>query len=238
MPIIAAEGKKLYFAHVPKVGGSSVVDYLTRRFGGPLAMNGGAFDNGARQPDMIVSPAHMTARSAAIMLLEDVDHSFTVVRDPLSRMLSQYRFQTGVSRMSRLGFSTWLRIVLAAARRDPRVYDNHIRPQSDIVPQDAVVFRFENRFEDMIAWLDEVTGRPAPEIGMQHLLKRARAPLAVRREDVERIAEFYRVDYERFGYAPPDPAEYPRDGVAPLRGLLGAAAALPLVAWQHRKWLR
>jgi hypothetical protein len=37
MPYVTAAGKLIYFAHVPKAGGSSVENYLAARFG-PLAM--------------------------------------------------------------------------------------------------------------------------------------------------------------------------------------------------------
>ncbi|WP_282063806.1 sulfotransferase family 2 domain-containing protein [Roseobacter litoralis] len=238
MPIITAGEKKLYFAHVPKVGGTSVVDYLTRRFDGPLAMNGSGFYNSGSKADMIIAPAHITARTAAVMLPHDIDHSFTVVRDPLSRMLSQYRFQAGISRMSQFGFSTWLRIVLQAARLDPRVYGNHIRPQSDIVPEQAVVFKLENRFTDMIVWLDEITGQPAPEVGVGHLLKREKAAVTVLRQDAEVIAAYYRADYERFGYALPDFDTYSNDTRVALRRLAGAGVAYPLVKRQQRRWVQ
>jgi len=238
MPLIVAHGKRLFFAHVPKVGGSSVSDYLNRRFDGPLAMNDSAFQQGPGPRDTIISPQHLTARTVATLLGPDVDHSFTVVRDPLARVLSQFRFQTGHSRISRLGFSTWLRIALAAARRDPRVYDNHMRPQTDIVPQDARVFRLENGFTDMIAWLDEVTGHPRPDIEMGHLLKRKSAPIPILRQDGELIADFYREDYDRFGYERPDFASYDPDPRAALRSAAGAVLAYPLVKAQQRRWLK
>ncbi|WP_282063789.1 sulfotransferase family 2 domain-containing protein [Roseobacter litoralis] len=238
MPLITADDKKLYFAHVPKVGGSSVVDYLTRRFGGPLAMNGSEFYKTKTKADMIMAPSHITAKTAAIMLPRDIDHSFTVVREPLSRILSQYRFQIGVSRMSQFGFSTWLRIVLSAARRDPRVYDNHIRPQSDMVPDQSMVFKFENKFSDMITWLDKITGQPAYDVEIGHLLKRKRPPIPILRQDVETIVAYYLADYERFGYAIPDFDEYDHDSKSQLRGMIGETVAYPLVKWQHRKWLK
>jgi hypothetical protein len=33
MPLIIKPGYTIYFAHVPKAGGTSVEDYLVRRFG-------------------------------------------------------------------------------------------------------------------------------------------------------------------------------------------------------------
>lgn len=238
MPLIVANGKRLFFAHVPKVGGSSVSDYLTRRFDGRIAMNDSRFLQSPGRRDTIVSPQHLTARTVATLLGADLDHSFTVVRDPLSRVLSQFRFQTGHSRISRLGFSTWLRIVLDAARTDPRVYDNHIRPQSDIVPQDAKVFRLENGFGDMIGWLDEVTGTTRPDITIGHLLKREQTPVRVTRQDAALIAAFYHEDYTRFGYDTPDPDGYDSDRRARTRDVLAAGIAAGLVKAQRRKWLK
>jgi len=238
MPLVVINGIRLFFAHVPKTGGSSVSDYLTRRGETPLAVNDGGFPGAHRQRDTIVSPQHMTARTVATLLPCDIDHSFAVVRDPLSRILSQFRFQAGHSRISRLGFSTWLRIVVHAARRDPRIYDNHIRPQTDMVPAGAVVFRLENGFTDMISWLDDVTRTTRPDIEMDHLLKRRTDPVTVLKQDAALITDFYRADYERFGYDMPSPDTYATDPAAAWRSTLGAATAYPLVNAQRRKWLK
>lgn len=209
MPLITAAGKRLFFAHVPKTGGSSVEDYLLRRYGGPLSLRDVTHWEKDRKRGLIALSTHFTARDLDDVLPHDVDFLFAVVREPLSRMKSQFRFQAGVSRTRRFDFATWARIMLAAHDRDPRVYQNHIRPQSDLVRRGSEVFKLEDGFEDMIAWLDTVTGAAAPEIKMGHLLKKAHEPIAMSREDAQLIVDFYAADYERFGYARPDLSDFP-----------------------------
>jgi hypothetical protein len=243
MPLLVHEGRTLFFAHVPKTGGSSVTDYLEKRFG-PLSMieaftaEGRLVSREAAHGDVVIPVDHLTARAIAPFLPRDLAHSFAVVREPVARILSEFRFQSGRSVMSRLGFATWLRVMLAAARIDPRIYENHIRPQGDLVPEGAKVFRLEDGFEPLVAWLDSVTGSRAPGLRIEHLLKSARTPIPLRRQDVEAIRRFYAEDYRRFGYADPDPSGLPDDGWSGLRDALAAILARLLVWKQRRDWLR
>jgi hypothetical protein len=240
MPLLRAEGRRLFFAHVPKTGGSSLEDYLAARFG-PLAWLDREWEirwleGGCREAGLRVSPQHLAAEDIARLLPGPPDWSFALVRDPAARIVSEYRFQARAPRRRRrlaeLGFSTWLRAVLALARREPTVFDNHIRPQTDLVPEGAEVFRLENGFAPLIARLDAVTETSAPELEVGHALRSDDiAPPALRGPDLALIAEAYAADYERFGYPRPDPSATPGDALAPLRGLAAevmASAALPM----------
>jgi hypothetical protein len=235
MPLCHLKGQTLFFAHVPKAGGSSVEDYLIRRFG-PLSIREGK-PGAPRQRDVIQSLSHLTAADLRGLLPPDLAGSFAVVRDPVERLASEYRFQSGRSRASRLGFSSWLRVMFRAAALDPRIYENHIRPQTDLVPEGAEIFHLEDGFGPMVAWLDRVTGSAAPEIEVGHFLKRRRQPVALLRQDVARIAEFYAADYDRFGYRRPDPAQSPPDPRAGLRELLAMPLARAVVWRHHRRWI-
>lgn len=245
MPLVNVSGRYLYFAHVPKTGGTSVAEYLGRRFG-PLSMveemdgQGRLAFTRQRQRGILFAADHLTAEDIGRFLPQTLEHSFAVVRDPLKRIVSQYRFQSGVSRASRLDFPTWLRTVLGAARQDRRVYRNHIRPQSDLVPADAAIFRLEDGFDPMVSWLDEVTGTSAPEVKVHHLLKSRKAAdvVPLHRQDIALVAAFYRADYERFGYPLPDPQAHEPDRLAPLRALPALALARAVVWKQRRDWLR
>lgn len=238
MPLISANGKRIFFAHVPKTGGSSVEEYLTRRFGGPLSLRDITHRRGDKKRGLIALSTHFCANDLEDVLPHDTDHFFAVVRDPLSRMQSQYRFQRGVSRTRWLDFSTWLRVMLCASRIDPRVYQNHIRPQSDLVKEGSAVFRLEDKFTDMVAWLDEVTNSSRPDVTVGHLLKREPENIVMKRQDVELISEFYSQDYERFGYDLPDTTSYDRDPYATLRWIVAWPVARAVVIKQHRHWLR
>jgi hypothetical protein len=237
MPLVNAHGTQIFFAHVPKTAGSSVEDYLIRRFG-ELSIRDQHKRNRVAGTGLITPSTHLSALDLLELLPRDLAHCFAFVRDPVDRMLSEYRYQLGVSKTTRFGFSTWLRLMLGCARREPRIYENHIRPQSDLVPDSAKVFRLEDGFEPFIAWLDQVTGTTAPEVEMGHLLKREHAEVALSRQDLRLMAAFYAEDYARFGYATPDTSAIGYDAYAPLRSGLAARLAPMIVLRQRQAWLR
>lgn len=236
MPLMTVNGLSIFFAHVPKTGGSSIEDYLIRRFG-PLSIRKQGPEKQARQRDMIQSASHLSAADLESLLPPDLNHCFAVVRNPVDRLVSEYRFQSNYSRTSKLSFSTWLRIMLNCARLDARVYENHIRPQTDLIPQGAEIFQFENGLGQIIPWLDAVTKTTVPDIEIGHLLKRERQPVAVSKQDIRLIWAFYAGDYARFAYAEPSLDEYSHDPLATIRSVFGAILAPIIVFRQRRRWL-
>ena len=237
MPLAHWNNLTIFFAHVPKTGGSSVEDYLIRRFG-RLSLIDANKRRGVRGTGLITPTSHLAAVDLAELVPPDLTYSFAVVREPLERLMSEFRYQSKVSRMSRLGFSTWLRVMLRAARTEPRVYENHIRPQTDLIPESTEIFRLEDGFEPLVARLDEVTGTTAPGISVNHLNPRPREEIRLSREDVGMIAEFYAKDYDQFGYVTPGSSNLPSDGRAGLRDALARPLAMALMAKQRRDWVR
>ena len=237
MPLAHHNGQSIFFAHVPKTGGSSVEDYLISRFG-PLSLLDVNKRRGVRGTGLIVPATHLAAIDIAELVPHDLAYSFAVVRDPMSRLMSEFRYQSGVSRMSRLGFSTWLRVMLGAVAREPRLYENHIRPQSDLVPDGAEVFRLEDGFDAMIAALDRVTGTTTPDLTVPHINPREKKPITISKEDAELIERTYAPDYARFGYLPPDRANLPSDGRSGLRNAIAAPLIRALVLKQRHDWAR
>ena len=235
MPLASWNGQTIFFAHVPKTGGSSVEDYLISRFG-PLSIIDTNKRTGVRGTGLIVPATHLATVDLAELLPHDLTYSFAVVRDPLERMMSEFRYQSGVSRMSRLGFSPWLQVMLTAARSEPRLYENHIRPQSDLVPEGAEVFRLEDGFEALIARLDEKTGSSMPDLTVPHLNTRTKEPVELSRSDVAAILDYYGADYDRFGYTRPDLDAYPDRGPT-WRHTLAGPLARALVQKQRRDWV-
>lgn len=234
MPLALVPGRAIYFAHVPRTAGSNVESYLVARFGALAMLDRDwmrAWTRGGWRSDgLISSPQHLTAADAARLLPPGDIYTFAIVRDPVARAVSEFRFQSRRGfrrrRLTQLGFSTWLRIVLAAARRDPRIFDNHLRPQSDMVPADAEVFRHELGFDDLVARLDEIAGASAPglRIGSDEPLTTV-GPVAPTRDDLRLIARFYAADFARFGYPVPDESTARPDRAAPVRAALAAALA-------------
>ncbi|MEO0679256.1 MAG: sulfotransferase family 2 domain-containing protein [Pseudomonadota bacterium] len=258
MPLAhAPDGRAIYFAHVPKAGGSSVEDRLEARFG-PLQLLDRAHEprRRARATAEPVSPQHMPGAEAARRLPQVASGRawrFAVVRDPLRRLLSAHRFQFhGMgredparrpppwrARFARLGLTPWLALSLAATRLDPGYLDGHLRPQVDFLPPDppgaapCETFRLEDGLQAVEARLDALFG-PGPAGGMGHALRAGkRDGPTPSRTDLRLILRAHGADYDRFGYARPDPAAAPRDPWGPARVAQGLAL-VPLALALHR----
>lgn len=239
MPLWFSSGKLILFGHAPKTGGSALIDYLNRRLGEPMLAyeRSEAVKRGGT--GFITNPAHFTKYDFANCIrMDQVDYSFAFVRDPMKRLMSEFRYQSGISRSSRLSFSSWAHLMLESARREPRIYQNHLRPQVDFVPDGAEVFRLEDGFDPLIRKLDQVFGALGPEEGVPRLNVSRSAPITVSRQDAELIESFYDADYERFGYPRPSRSEFRSDPIALSRRAQARAIAPALIAWQRRKWVR
>ncbi len=237
MPLAHWNGKTIGFAHVPKAGGTSVEDYLARRFG-PLSISDINKRSGVARTGLIVPATHLSKTDLAELLPHDLTYGFAVVRDPVKRLMSEYRYQSKVSRMSRLGFSTWVRVMLRAATIEPRLYENHIRPQADLVPDSFEVFRLEDGFDKLISKLDDIAECEAPDVDVQHLNMRKSEKIHPSRQDIALVKDFYHEDYQRFDYAVPDEADWPNDRFSRPRDWLAALLSPVLVMWQRYRWVR
>jgi hypothetical protein len=127
--------------------------------------------------------------------------------------------------------------MLECARREPRIYGNHIRPQNELVPEGAEVFRMEDGYGRLIDWLDQVTASRRPDLSVNHLLKRDRGHIELNRETVNAVVRFYRRDYELFGYEKPSIELLPRDAFSVLRRATAGVISIAVVYRQRRKWL-
>ena len=237
MPLWFCSGKLILFGHVPKTGGSAVFDYLVRRLGEPLLAAINPVE--LRGTGLITNPEHFTKKDiASCMNIDALDYSFAFVRDPMERLMSEYRYQRGVSRSSRLSFSSWTHLMLESARHEPRIYQNHLRPQVDFIPDNADVFRLEQGFDRVIRKLDDVLGTTGPKEGVPFFNASRSVTIAASQQDAELAGQFYAEDYERFGYTRPSPSQFKSDPLALSRKAQAKLIAPALIAWQRRRWVQ
>lgn len=235
---LARHGSRLiFFAHVPKTGGTSIEHYLQERCEDVVQVDTHKC-RGRTGTGLLISSTHLSAMDLQEFIFKRLDLSFTVVRDPVSRLFSEYRYQYGISRTTRFSFQTWLRIMAACARLDCRAYDNHIRPQSDLVPDGCEIFRLEDGLDRVADRIDQVLGCSWEGGGIPH--RNIRPPRDVRlfRQDCELIARMYEADYARFGYSPPDPRTHSSDRIAASRSLFATTIAPIIVMRQRSRWIR
>ena len=236
MPSLTLPDRLIWFAHCPKAGGTSIEQLMVARWGDAVGHLYWGWDRwwqkgGWRVADPPNSPQHLVWRDAARLLPRAPDRVFAVVRDPVARMASEYRYQRGARRgtwmgkaLARLPFSIWLRLMLALAERAPYAFDNHLRPQVDFMPEDAEVFHLEAGLRPVADWLSQATGTDPGAFSLPHALPSGR-PARVSAVDQALIARIFARDYDRFAYPRP-----PASG-----GRLGAARlCAPVLAWLDR----
>ena len=243
MPSLALPDRLIWFAHCPKAGGTSVEQVMVARWGEAVGHLHWGWDlwwrrGGWRVADPPNSPQHLIWSDAKAQLSRSPDAIFALVRDPAARMASEYRWQRQRRRgtwagkvLAHLPFSLWLRVMLAVVARNPHAFDNHLRPQSDFIPEGAQVFRLEDGLDKALHWLAETAGDPvAPPPAPKAIATRTRTDLTP--SDRARIAQAFAKDYARFGYVAPHAScalkgrDTVAEWIAPLVVLLDRKGAL------------
>jgi hypothetical protein len=211
VPLARIGGVTLFFAHVPKTGGTSVEAYL-RAKGAVVALHGQAADWSRAPVQHLPREAY-----AKIVPRAFYDHGFAVLRDPMARLMSEFRMRVeplegkfrplgrlrargpvhGVrlaGRLEALDFDGWVARAFEACRRDPWAQSCHLRPQADFVDEGQRLFLFEDGLDPVFRWIDAVTGTPAAA-GAFHERRSAPLPLAPSPATEERVRRFYAADH-------------------------------------------
>jgi len=207
MPIIRINQKLVYFAHVPRCAGTAVEAYLRQRFG-PLAFLDPRHREGSPEDRWTRTSPQYVDRDTLGRLFPPgfFDHSFAVVRHPSDRLRSVYRFQKYIENRipQGQGFLEWL----ATLPVPFDTFDNHTRPMSDLVPEDAIIFRLEDGLDAVVCWLDEVAGnndaprRIEQRNGVDQRLQHLKQPVAEMPDlpEMAAILQLFEADFDRFGY--------------------------------------
>ena len=192
MPLARLGQTLLYFAHIPKTGGTSVETYLRAK--GQVALH-------HNKPGewLKCSPQHMQAALVTAFFPPGFcDHSFTVLRDPVARLKSEYRHRIGraAARGRQIApFDAWAPRVLGLALKNPYVLDNHLRPQAEFVTPQMRLFRLEDGLDPVYDWIDTLSVDPAPaprdwKRNLTHI------DVSMSDETEALVREFYAADYD------------------------------------------
>lgn len=238
MPILRADHLLIYFAHVPKCAGSAMEQYLHARFGAPAFLDKSYSAQPKDRRWSASSPQHISTEVLDRLFPPGFfDYSFTIVRHPLTRIVSAFHFQVEIEKSlpATAVFSDWLRSIPGILEKDPFAFDNHIRPMVDLVPEDAHVAYLEHGLESLITWFDTITGRMMPPRAIPQVNVHAdRAPrkgVILSDDDRALIARIYAKDLERFEYNMEDPM--PRIPAPTLSAELIAARAAEAARHNH-----
>ncbi|MEK6217390.1 MAG: sulfotransferase family protein, partial [Boseongicola sp.] len=198
MPIFQHNGALHAFVHIPKCGGTTVEAMLADRFG-PIGLLDERY-YGQTEPYRWSksSPQHLVWDDF-VRLIPDamIDRVFAVTRHPLTRFSSSYNFYARSGAVpAGMGPEEWFAKVAESSDLLPFRADNHLRRQSDFVPDRATIFRLEDGLDVVSNWLDAtfgVTGSdaardgnvaPNPQDDRFHTIA---LPVALR----SRVEEFY-----------------------------------------------
>ena len=156
MPIFCLEerGIKILFVHIPKTGGGSIEHFFRG--------NGFQVHLFSIDPSFIsffkCSPQHMHASMLAELLnIDNFDYCFTIFRNPLDRILSEYRWRVQHP-WSANGFDAWYLKVRSEREKNPYLFDNHLRPQCDFLLPKIKIFSFGLGFSKILNAIAEDVG--------------------------------------------------------------------------------
>lgn len=198
MPVYRIGGKNVLFIHVPKTAGMAIGAHLgsfgPAVFEERVAFRGGTF-----------GPRHQPASVLkSVYFPEMIDYAFMVVRHPVARLVSEYRYQRrhGTFQFSRLrmfGFDAWLRYALFRLKSNPNWRVGHFRPQGLYECFESEVFRYEDGLDKVSERVSVFTGvaisdRPAPTN-----VSKVR-PVNISQASLDLIADYYSSDFEKYGY--------------------------------------
>lgn len=191
------------FIHVPKTGGTAIETHLrniglTGYFDPPTYM--------AVRPYLKVPPAHYDY--GYLNRLFDLTrlYSFAVVRHPVRRLISEYKWALEVSTLkgplANMDFSAFIRHMFDEYRRDENVFAGHLKPQVRFVGEKVTkIFKYE-------AGLDNVMRHVLRDVGLTFdaamalpVVNNTSARKVVPSDnDIDLITEFYAEDFKAFGY--------------------------------------
>jgi hypothetical protein len=219
MPLALINGKLFEFRHIPKTGGTSVELYMKSK--GRLLLVGSSPSAWARS-----TPQHMPAFVAEEWFpTHQVDFRFTIVRDPLERLLSTFRMR---ARPPKLGLRRMARAMVfdpsLIVRREPLFHIHMPNRRLEAVTFDRWVrhvlaerrrtpFVYDNHISPQVDFLSE--GQKVfrfeqglgqvfrwidevtgtPAVAQLHRKKSPEIEVPVREETRDRVRQAYAEDY-------------------------------------------
>lgn len=197
MPIFRFKGMNILFVHIPKTGGSAIEEYYSRY--AKLSLE--RFNS--RELDHACIPRHLHGPALEkIIDPQMIDLAFMVVRNPVDRLLSDYKYY--VKRKKREtnppSFSYWMRYRLWRSTLNSFYMDNHFRPQWEFHCHNAKVFLYENGLERAVAEINDIIGLKEDPV-LKRINKSPLINIQPSSRDVDFIQKFYREDFERFHYS-------------------------------------
>ena len=207
MPIFLNESASVLFVHIPKCAGTSVSNIFRKNYK-RYFVDAGLGDRNFFKLRKC-SPQHYHRDILQLILkVEDFDHVFHVIRNPVTRIVSEYVMRSNSSSGEGfLSFEDFCRNVFSRYKSNPYVLDNHIRPQVEFILPEGEIYYYEDGVRSVYENLSEKVGgltyRNDPSFYVSHRGVGKITPSDVEITDnaLEEIFNFYRDDIFEFGYS-------------------------------------
>lgn len=199
MPIFRIAGKLILFIHIPKTAGTSMETMLSLH---PQCRGIHCLEVGMENVFNAVahcSPQHFHAQVLeSIFDLRRFDFIFTIVRDPLCRLLSEHTMRIERGDIDRMTFENWYLIAREKRLKDPYLYDNHLRPAYEYLTEQCHVFELVDGLSHIWQNVCQFIGIDAAGSRIQHIKPCGgqNEPLGTLSSNIiHLIAEDYQCDY-------------------------------------------
>jgi len=195
--------KTFLFIHVPKTGGTAIETYfrtigLAGYFDPPTYM--------AVRPYLKVPPAHYDYGVLKRLYNLDGLYSFAIVRHPVRRMVSEYKWamekSTASSKLAGMSFADYITFMFEQYKRDENVAAGHFKPQLRFVGDKVTkIFKYEAGLENIIGHvLQDVGLKFEGQVKLPVVNSTSGGKVVPTAEAVEAIRAFYAEDFAAFGY--------------------------------------
>ena len=204
MPLFTRGDHRIAFIHVPKTGGTSVERYFESH-GWTMSYWSKPRDGGRTPSDQ-----HLLYEDLR-RLVPDLDDipSFAIVRHPIRRFVSEWKWQRWGMRNISCGLNEFVNQVEESLARGPVYWDNHWRPQTDFL-SDRIdrVIRLETIDSEFPSLLDVLGLDLPPRLPQTNLSSRSGIRSWFRRQSrtelretaIHRLERIYARDYAELGY--------------------------------------
>ncbi len=196
MPIIKNEKKELiYFVHIPKAAGSSLGNAIREFYDIGLFSKNKQF--------MDITPQHLDREQIEYINLNKlIDHSFTVTRHPMDRIISEYKYRSNnrsILLRNLLDFDSFVYYCFNEYKKNKNVLGGHIKPQVEFILKDTRIFKLEEGFDNVIDYLRDVCSlEKISDVSRVNISEPKNIHMTKRTQlDIE---NFYADDYRYFNY--------------------------------------
>lgn len=206
MTILSKDGHTILFLHIPKCGGSSVVEtFRAAGYETELEIRGKPIRSFLR-----TTPQHLTCSDLrSLVRFDQIQKVFAVVRNPVDRLLSEYRWTHRETEADSLpDVNDWLQETLAIVADDITHQDNHFRPMVTFFDPDIAVeiFPIEHSLNAICSYYlntsDQLLVSKAKHLKNSRAFANADALTKARlsAQSLALIHRFYAQDFLAFGY--------------------------------------